>query len=131
MLLKVFDTELLYIDYLNTYKQEYENLSLFDSNTELYLLGKQYGLGIYVEEKLVGIIAIDKDYIHCLEIKPEYRRKGIAKKIIQELKQGKTLRGNSLPEAFEFWLALGAKFKIGKKEMKQYKLKGYTAEFEL
>ena len=39
---------------------------------------------IYCDGKLVGIMCANEQYIDCVYILPEYRRKGLAKKVVLE-----------------------------------------------
>lgn len=72
---------------------------------------------IEYDGELVGIIdfyvAGDRIKIMYITINEEYRRQGIAGKVIQMLKdnhKGKYMYGDSLPGALDFWERMGAEF---------------------
>ena len=70
---------------------------------------------IHLNDEVVGVIEY-KDYGDEIEIKyikihKEYRRIGIATRVINEIKKkNKMITGDSLPEAIEFWKSLNAYF---------------------
>lgn len=70
---------------------------------------------IYVNNEVVGVLEY-KEYIDEIEIKyikihEEYRRMGLATRVVKALKnRGKYLSGDALPKAIEFWKAMGAQF---------------------
>lgn len=70
---------------------------------------------IYVNNEVVGVLEY-KEYIDEIEIKyikihEEYRRMGLATRVIKALKnRGKYLSGDALPEAIEFWKTMDAQF---------------------
>lgn len=70
---------------------------------------------IYVNNEVVGVLEY-KEYNDEIEIKyikihKEYRRMGIATRVVKVLKnRGKYLIGDALPEAIEFWKSMNAQF---------------------
>lgn len=65
----------------------------------------------------VGIIDYcmedDRIHVYFIKIGDEYRRKGLASKVINKFKEDhrvKYITGDSLPGAIEFWKYMGAKF---------------------
>lgn len=70
---------------------------------------------IYLNNEVVGVLEY-KEYDDELEIKyikihKEYRRMGIATRVVDILKnKGKDLIGDALPEAVEFWRTMNAYF---------------------
>lgn len=70
---------------------------------------------IYINNEVVGVLEY-KDYGDEIEIKyikihEEYRRMGIATRVVKALKnRGKKLTGDALPEAIEFWKSVNATF---------------------
>jgi len=74
-------------------------------------------IAISYNKKLVGLIdyQANEEYIKIMYITvhDEYRRLGIASKVITMLKeehQGKYMYGDSLPGAMKFWESMGAEF---------------------
>jgi len=68
---------------------------------------------IYLNEDVVGVIEYidygDEIEIKYIKIHKEYRRMGIATRVINELKkEGVIITGDSLPEAIEFWKSVNA-----------------------
>lgn len=70
---------------------------------------------IYINDEVVGIVEY-KEYDDEIEIKyikihKEFRRMGIATKVVNKLKEKcKDITGDSLPEAIEFWKSLNVYF---------------------
>ena len=74
-------------------------------------------IAISYNKKLVGLIdyQANEEYVKIMYITvhDEYRRLGIAGKVITMLKeehQGKYMYGDSLPGAIKFWESMGAEF---------------------
>ena len=74
-------------------------------------------IAISYNKKLVGLIdyQANKEYVKIMYITvhDDYRRLGIAGKVITMLKeehQGKYMYGDSLPGAIKFWESMGAEF---------------------
>ena len=70
---------------------------------------------IYLNNEVVGVIEYidygDEIEIKYIKIHKEYRRMGIATRVINELKkEGVVITGDSLPEAIEFWKSVNAYF---------------------
>ena len=70
---------------------------------------------IYLNEDIVGVIEYidygDEIEIKYIKIHKEYRRMGIATRVVNMLKSRTNLiTGDSLPEALEFWESLNAQF---------------------
>jgi ribosomal protein S18 acetylase RimI-like enzyme len=70
---------------------------------------------IYNNNEVVGVleyVIYDNEIeIKYIKIHKEYRRMGIATKVINELKtKDNYIIGDALPEAIEFWKSLGAIF---------------------
>ena len=72
---------------------------------------------ISYNNELVGIIDYDTtdEYVKIayITINDEYRRQGIASKVIEMIKEenkGKYMYGDSLPGAIKFWESMGAEF---------------------
>lgn len=70
---------------------------------------------IYVNNEVVGVLEYvnygDEIEIKYIKIHKEYRRMGIATRVINELKKENiTITGDSLPEAIEFWKSVNAYF---------------------
>lgn len=70
---------------------------------------------IYDNNKVVGVLEYvtydDEIEIKYIKIHKEYRRMGIATKVINLLKtKDNYIIGDALPEAMEFWKSLGAIF---------------------
>lgn len=68
---------------------------------------------IYLNNEVVGVIDYidygDEIEIKYIKIHKEYRRMGIATRVINELKkEGVIITGDSLPEAIEFWKSVNA-----------------------
>lgn len=70
---------------------------------------------IYVDNEVVGVLEY-KNYKDELEIKyikihKEYRRMGIATRVVNVLKSKcQLISGDALPEAIEFWKSMNAQF---------------------
>ena len=70
---------------------------------------------IYTDNEVVGVLEY-VDYgveieIKYIKIHEEYRRMGIATRVVKALKnRGKIITGDALPEAIEFWKSLNAYF---------------------
>lgn len=64
---------------------------------------------IRADGKIVGIVAGFTDYIDCVYVKPEYRRKGFARQAVLKFVEGKIDKGirlniiNNNTVAFNFW----------------------------
>ena len=64
---------------------------------------------IFFEDKLVGVVAGNKDYIDCVYVQPEYRRKRLAKEAVLKFVEGDLSKGirlhiiNNNHIAYEFW----------------------------
>lgn len=64
---------------------------------------------IFFEDKLVGVVAGNFDYIDCLYVQPEYRRKGLATKAVLKYVEGNLGKGirlhiiNNNSAAYKFW----------------------------
>jgi ribosomal protein S18 acetylase RimI-like enzyme len=72
---------------------------------------------IYLNDEVVGVIEYidygDEIEIKYIKIHKEYRRMGIATRVINELKkEGVVITGDSLPEAIEFWKSVNASFYV-------------------
>lgn len=70
---------------------------------------------IYINEDVVGILEYidygDEIEIKYIKIHEEYRRMGIATRVVNELKkEGVIITGDSLPGAIEFWKSMNAYF---------------------
>ena len=70
---------------------------------------------IYLNEDVVGVLDYidygDEIEIKYIKIHKEYRRMGIATRVINELKKENVpITGDSLPEAIEFWKSMNAHF---------------------
>ena len=72
---------------------------------------------IKCNDVIVGMIDYevykDNVKIFYIRIEDEYRRQGIARRVIEGIineNRGKYLYGDSLPGAIEFWRSLGAEF---------------------
>lgn len=70
---------------------------------------------IYLNEDVVGVLEYidygDEIEIKYIKIHKEYRRMGIATRVINELKKENVpITGDALPEAIEFWKTMNAKF---------------------
>ena len=72
---------------------------------------------IKCNDNVVGMIdyTIKDEYVKIfyIRIEDEYRRQGIARRVIEQIigeNKGKYLYGDSLPGAIEFWKSLGAEF---------------------
>ena len=70
---------------------------------------------IYVNREVVGVLEYvdygDEIEIKYIKIHKEYRRMGIATRVINELKkEGVMITGDSLPGAIEFWKSMNAYF---------------------
>ena len=70
---------------------------------------------IYLNEDVVGVLEYidygDELEIKYIKIHKEYRRMGIATRIINELKKENVpITGDALPEAIEFWKSLNVQF---------------------
>ena len=70
---------------------------------------------IYVNHEVVGVLEYvdygDEIEIKYIKIHEEYRRMGIATRVINELKkEGVMITGDSLPGAIEFWKSMNAYF---------------------
>ena len=72
---------------------------------------------IEYNDNIVGFINYKEKneyiYIYFIEIKSEYKRKNIASKVIDIIKEenkGKYVKGESLPSAIKFWEKIGATF---------------------
>ncbi|MCQ2974102.1 MAG: GNAT family N-acetyltransferase [Bacteroidales bacterium] len=84
------------------------NKALHDEN---YLAGLVY-YGAFINEKLVGMIAIRKEQGHLcfFFIEGEYHRQGIGTKLFNIMKEdfiGKTITVNSSPYGLPFYKAIG------------------------
>ena len=70
---------------------------------------------IYTNNEVVGVLEY-VDYGDEIEIKyiiihEEYRRMGIATRVVNTFKsKNKLITGDALPEAMEFWTAMGVEF---------------------
>jgi ribosomal protein S18 acetylase RimI-like enzyme len=72
---------------------------------------------IYLNDEVVGVIEYidygDEIEIKYIKIHKEYRRMGIATRVVNELKkEGVVITGDSLPEAIEFWKSVNASFYV-------------------
>ena len=72
---------------------------------------------IYYDDEVVGVVELglyeDEVEIKYIKIHKEYRRLGIATKVINYIKDNhidKDITGDSLPEAIEFWKSIGVQF---------------------
>ena len=70
---------------------------------------------IFVNNEVVGVLEYvdygDEIEIKYIKIHEEYRRMGIATRVVNCLKsRNKIITGDSLPEAIEFWKSLNAYF---------------------
>lgn len=70
---------------------------------------------IYVNHEVVGVLEYvdygDEIEIKYIKIHEEYRRMGIATRVVNELKkEGVMITGDSLPGAIEFWKSMNAYF---------------------
>lgn len=70
---------------------------------------------IYVNHEVVGVLEYvdygDEIEIKYIKIHEEYRRMGIATRVVNELKkEGVVITGDSLPGAIEFWKSMNAYF---------------------
>ena len=70
---------------------------------------------IFVNNEVVGVLEYvdygDEIEIKYIKIHEEYRRMGIATRVVKALKnRGKYLSGDALPEAIEFWKSMNAHF---------------------
>ena len=71
---------------------------------------------IYLNNEVVGVLEYIEYDDELLEIKyikihKEYRRMGIATRVVKVLKnRGKDMVGDALPEAIEFWKSMNAQF---------------------
>ena len=70
---------------------------------------------IYLNEDVVGVLEYinygDEIEIKYIKIHKEYRRMGIATRVINELKKENVpITGDSLPEAIEFWKSMNVQF---------------------
>lgn len=71
---------------------------------------------IYLNNEVVGVLEYIEYDDELLEIKyikihKEYRRMGIATRVVKVLKnRGKDIVGDALPEAIEFWKSMNAQF---------------------
>jgi GNAT superfamily N-acetyltransferase len=70
---------------------------------------------IYLNEDVVGVLEYidygDEIEIKYIKIHEEYRRMGIATRVVNELKkEGVIITGDSLPGAIEFWKSMNAYF---------------------
>ena len=70
---------------------------------------------IYLNEDVVGVLEYidygDEIEIKYIKIHKEYRRMGIATRVVKVLKnRGKDMVGDALPEAIEFWKSMNAQF---------------------
>lgn len=68
---------------------------------------------IYLNEDVVGVLEYidygDEIEIKYIKIHKEYRRMGIATRVINELKKENVpITGDALPEAIEFWKSVNA-----------------------
>ena len=70
---------------------------------------------IYINDEVVGVVEY-KEYDDEIETKyikihKEFRRMGIATKVVNKLKEKcKDITGDSLPEAIEFWKSMNVYF---------------------
>lgn len=64
---------------------------------------------IFFEDKLVGIVAGNSDYIDCVYVQPEYRKKGLAKRAVLKFVERNIANGiwlhiiNNNNVAYDFW----------------------------
>ena len=70
---------------------------------------------IYLNNEVVGVLEYveydDELEIKYIKIHKEYRRMGIATRVVDSLmKRNKNITGDALPEAIEFWKTVNAKF---------------------
>lgn len=70
---------------------------------------------IYLNNEVVGVLEYieydDELEIKYIKIHKEYRRMGIATRVVKVLKnRGKDMVGDALPEAIEFWKSMNAQF---------------------
>lgn len=78
---------------------------------------------IKAEGKVVGIISGAVDYIDCVYVLPEYRRRGLAKKAVMDFVDGYLHYGirlhiiNNNEVALKFWNSLFELQKIGSNEI--------------
>ena len=88
---------------------------------------------IIADGKTVGIICGSTDYIDCVYILPEYRRKGLAKKAVLDFTKGNLHYGirlhiiNNNEVAKTFWHSLFKLKEIGSNEVDTlYEIVGYN-----
>ena len=72
---------------------------------------------IYLNDEVVGVIEYidygDEIEIKYIKIHKEYRRMGIATRVIDKLKKENVpITGDALPEAIEFWKSVNASFYV-------------------
>ena len=70
---------------------------------------------IYTDNEVVGVLEYveynDEIEIKYIKIHKEYRRMGIATRVVNVLKgRNKLIYGDALPEAMEFWASVGVEF---------------------
>lgn len=79
----------------------------------MYTVSNRYY--IYENNEVVGVLEYvnygDEIEIKYIKIHEEYRRMGIATRVVNELKkEGVVITGDSLPGAIEFWKSMNAYF---------------------
>lgn len=70
---------------------------------------------IYLNNEVVGVLEYveyeDELEIKYIKIHKEYRRMGIATRVVNDLKnRRKDITGDALPEAIEFWKSMNVQF---------------------
>ena len=115
-----------------------------DVDSEAYIVSSTYY--IMLNNAVVGLISYTLQsnkapyslYIDCVEILDDYRRQGLGIEVLKLLFENSSkhpiyqnIYGESRPDAFKFWKAVGANFQMSDKKLAEYYEDGYSACFVL